>query len=40
VKQKLVGFLNSRRGITFDQEIDVSNASARSTIPPEERDAF
>jgi hypothetical protein len=38
MKQKLVGFLNSRRGIAFDQEIKISDASTRATIAAEERD--
>jgi hypothetical protein len=38
VKQKVMGFLNARRGITSDQEINISNAYGRATIAPEKRD--
>src|SRR6266853_2810294 len=40
MQQKLVGFLNSRRGIAFYQEIEIGNADRRSAIAPEKCDRF
>jgi hypothetical protein len=38
VEKKLVRFLNSRRGIASDQQINISDAIAGTTFAPEERD--